>query len=1616
MDEKAPDAEKLISVSEPQSSAVGWPRYAAIALAVYVFVGGFVSFLGYPFDLPRLTDWNNEGISIQANTTVAVMATGLTVLLLQFGFRKLPIALSIIVAFIGATSIFQMATQIDLGFNTILTFGREWGRTGVVIPGLMGTPGATSWTLLGTSLLLVSLFTDADKPNDYIQARAVAVTLALIAMSISSLSLIGYLYGAEVLYTIPRLTIIALQTATFILCASVAVILLIRESGPMRLFADPGPAGLISRRIIPAIILLPLVIGAIRLAGERAGFYDTAFGSASRTLVEIVFLLTILWWTGTALGKQARQAKENELNLQQLANAMPQVVWIADESGKVHYYNDRVNSFGGITKLTTSLFDWQPGLHPEDLESTIKAWNAAVVNSQVYEHEHRILMADGTYRWHLSRAIPLVDDDGVTKRWYGTATDIHDRKSAEVTLRESEQRFSRFMQHLPGLSWIKDSYGKYIYANDAAQKAFQTEMPQLYGKSDEDLFPPATAAAFKDNDQRALDSVAGLQTVETLRGDDGILKFSLVSKFPIPAANGTRPMVGGMAIDITEQKVAEANREFLFKISETIRTARVAEDLLSDIADSLGRYLEIHRCLFNEIDIESDLETVHRDYARDGESVAGTHRISDYSPAASAQIRAGLTIVNRDSKTDPRTAEYFEKTYGPNKELSYIAVPMMRAGKWAASLWCSDDRPHDWTDLEISLVENIAERTWVAVERLRAESAYARLAAIVNSSDDAIISKDLNSIITSWNFGAEKIFGYREEEVLGKSITILMPPDRVDEEVEILSRIRNGESVNHYETIRQRKDGSLLDISLTVSPIFDANGTIIGASKVARDITERKRVEEAVIESETRYRTLFDSMDEGYCIIEVIFDEQDKPVDYLFIEVNRAFEHQAGMQDVVGRRMLEYVSDIEPHWLINYGKVAKTGQPVRFAGEYKGLNKSFEVYAFKIGDSESRRVAVLFTDITARKKAADALQESEARSKLAQETGGVGIWDWDASTELTYWSDTMWALYGEEVQEHMPDREFWDAHIYPDDRDRVRQHIEETLKSTRNVYRDEFRILPKNRDVRWVESIATVVRDEQGKPLRMYGVNLDLTEKKLVEQRIKASETQLRLVTNSIPALVSYIDKHERYQFVNRQYSEWFKKPEAEFIGKKMKDILGIGAYNLIKPYVDEALSGSEVSFDNWIHYKNAGEKFVHVSYVPDFGPDGSVLGFYALVSDLSDLRRSADLLRSSQERMRLLTESFTDYAIISTDPNGKVESWNPGAKTIFGYEEHEIIGMIADVLFTPDDVRKGVPLKEMREARINGRASDERWHIRKDGSRFFASGVMVPLYLGKTLTGYAKIASDLTERKRTAEALQRAHDEMEMRVLERTRELAETNAALVAEINERKAAEEQKIDLLKKLVTTQEDERRRIARDLHDQLGQRLTALRLKIASLREVVGEDEELKMRTTRLQEIAELLDSEVSFLAWELRPSAIEELGLVDAIGTFVREWSRHNGIEAEFHSTGMANFDLDPEADSHLYRIAQEALNNIVKHAEATKVSVLVERMDQEVVLIVEDNGKGFDRSQKNQRKTSKGLGLTGMGERASLIGAEVEIESAQGVGTTIFVRVPIRKSAKNQKV
>jgi len=321
-------------------------------------------------------------------------------------------------------------------------------------------------------------------------------------------------------------------------------------------------------------------------------------------------------------------------------------------------------------------------------------------------------------------------------------------------------------------------------------------------------------------------------------------------------------------------------------------------------------------------------------------------------------------------------------------------------------------------------------------------------------------------------------------------------------------------------------------------------------------------------------------------------------------------------------------------------------------------------------------------------------------------------------------------------------------------------------------------------------------------------------------------------------------------------------------------------------------------------------------------------------------------------------------------------------------------------LLFTAEDRAGQVPEQELAQAARTGRAENERWYLRKNGERFFGSGVTTRLGDDGHGEGFVKIARDLTERRKSIEALDQVRAELEDRVDERTAELQ-------AEVTRRGGAQEQVMSLLRKLVTAQEDQRARIARDLHDQLGQQLTALRLALERHREGLMADGDVHLE--RALALARQVDEAVDFLAWELRPAALDDLGLVAALPRFLDEWSTYHGIPAKFQMTGTLPARLLADAEITFYRVTQEALNNVVKHAHATRVDVVLEARGDSVLLIIEDDGVGFDPAAADGKPT--GIGLVGMRERSALIGGTLQVESALGKGTTIYLRCPAGQAA-----
>jgi two-component system CheB/CheR fusion protein len=267
----------------------------------------------------------------------------------------------------------------------------------------------------------------------------------------------------------------------------------------------------------------------------------------------------------------------------------------------------------------------------------------------------------------------------------------------------------------------------------------------------------------------------------------------------------------------------------------------------------------------------------------------------------------------------------------------------------------------------------------------------------------------------------------------------------------------------------------------------------------------------------------------------------------------------------------------------------------------------------------------------------------------------------------------------------------------------------------------------------------------------------------------------------------------------------------------------------------------------------------------------------------------------------------------------------------------------------------------------------------------------------------------DITARKRAEEALQHAHSELEERVAERTLDLARANESLRAEIGERRLAEAARNDLLRRIVVVQEEERVRIARELHDQMGQQLTALKLGLEALDgPPAAEGDDRRERLQRLLALTRQIGHDMHRIAWELGPAALDELDLPTALSNYAEEWAGHSGVAVRFQCTGGWDERLPPQVEGPLYRVVQEALTNVAKHAAASRLSLILNRRSDELQVIVEDDGVGFDTELKTTPvRPGPQLGLAGMKERVQTMGGILQVESSPGSGTTLFVRVPV---------
>jgi PAS domain S-box-containing protein len=399
-----------------------------------------------------------------------------------------------------------------------------------------------------------------------------------------------------------------------------------------------------------------------------------------------------------------------------------------------------------------------------------------------------------------------------------------------------------------------------------------------------------------------------------------------------------------------------------------------------------------------------------------------------------------------------------------------------------------------------------------------------RVKTILDTVSDSIVTFNARTqVIESVNSATEKIFGHTAAELVGQKISIIVPeldgsPGALDYYKTSLEERSKGIV---REVTGQQKDGQLLPMEMAVNEMRLGGQRYLAC--VLRNITARKHAEALMLESEYRYRSLFETIDEGFCVAEIIY-QNDQPVDQLFLEINPSFEKHSGFKDAQGRYVSEFIPKLGADLFAIYHQVLQTGEPIRFEYQVPSIQRWFDIYTCRLGKQGSKKVAILFSDVTQRKMSEQALRESDERVRLATEATGVGIWELNLADNRMRWDKQMFRIYGvQPTPDGIVPRDLWPQHLLPADR-AEQEGWDKAIHLQQGCSR-EFRIKQSGTNtIRHIRSVETLRTDAHGNVESIVGTNLDITEIKRTEETLRESERHLRAVINALPVAIYATD------------------------------------------------------------------------------------------------------------------------------------------------------------------------------------------------------------------------------------------------------------------------------------------------------------------------------------------------------------------------------------------------------------------------------------------------------------------------------------------------------------
>ena len=1008
-------------------------------------------------------------------------------------------------------------------------------------------------------------------------------------------------------------------------------------------------------------------------------------------------------------------------------------------------------------------------------------------------------------------------------------------------------------------------------------------------------------------------------------------------------------------------------------------------------------------------------------------------------------------------------------------------------------------------------------------KRVQAEAALraseARFAQLARQSRTIVFEMDAEGRCTFVSPEVEAVLGYRPEDVVGKLYfyDLFSPSDREAFKTAAFDVFRNKTPLIDFENPCVTRDGRHVWVSTNAFPMLDPAGTLRGYRGNVRDVTDRKRAEKILRESEARFA-------ETARQTRTFVWEVD--ADGLYMFVTPVVEDVLGYRpDEIAGRLHFY--DLHPaegreEYRAAVLAAARQGREFRnlenpmVAKDGRIVWVSTNALPLRGADGSLRGYRGSDMDITARKLAEEALRESETRFAASTKASRSYVWQVDPEGLLTYVSPMVEEVLGRRPEEMVGQLHFYDL-LPQEDREEIKRFglalmaRRETISGfeNRNVARDGRRV--------WLSSSASPLFGPDGTFRGYQGIDTDITDRKRAEEELKRSEAKYRQLHESMRDPFASTDLKGNLLDFNPAFVDLLGYSRAELLGRNFRAITPRKWQAQEKKIIAEQVRKRGFSSVYEKEYVRKDGSVVPVELrtmlVCDAG--GKPTGMSAVIRDVSERRQAEQALRESEAKYRRLLAGMQEAFVIA-DMEGRLVECNPAFESLIGYSHAEVARLhYADI--TPAKWRS-VDARAVKRVRRHGSSGvTEKEYIRKDGT-------LVPVEMTGTLirdtsgkpVGISAIIHDVTERKRAEQALQAAHDKLEQRVRERTAELADSQQALAAseeqfrqmaenvqdafwlidaktanvlyvspafqriwnrppvkdvsrwiadihpEDRERVArafrngmktgvpaaityrliwpdgsirwiessgamirdargrplraaglirdvTEQRRLE--SEILQAAEAERQRIGRDLHDSLGQSLTAIGYLADAVREDLArakrpEAADVRKLGRRIEKAAEQSHA----LARGLLLADVKRGGLAAALQELAFRTQELFGVACRY--SGLASVPpLDANVAGQLYRIAQEAVANAAKHGQAPRIDVRLALTNQDLLLSVRDTGKGIPL----KKKTNAGLGLNIMRYRAGMIGATLEIDSARNRGTIVNCRLPLAAPAPKRK-